>query len=405
MRYRRYVLSRAALVLAGNLVGLIAFVVYWFVLRPDGVAAPSPALLRGLLLLAALGLILGAMGAVLLSLLLQRGILKPLRDLGRDMTALTEGDLSTRARPHFLQEADTLATEFNQMADQLARRFDQLGQAARAERELELASEIQAAALPKRTPVHPTFELAAASRALPGVGGDFYDFLQLDDRRFAILIGDVSATGLKASLQIDRSRSIVRAQLAHTPQPGEVLSLANRALCRQTSSDAPVALFCAVLDVHERNFSYANAGHPLPLIRYGDLSDGSCGVLDIYCAPLGVSLESQYKEQSVVLSPGDTIVFYSGGLIEASDPEHEKFGVERLDRLISKQGRLGAEQLLERILAEMEAFIRSAVRTDDVTLLVLKIKGSAPESRLRRLLPRRKPREEEDSADTSESVE
>ena len=405
MRYRRFVVARAALVLAGNLVGLVAFIVYWFVLRPEGVPAPSPTLLRGLLLFVALGLVLGAAGAILLSLLVQRSILRPLRELEKNIETVAEGTLSVRARPHFLEEADSLSGAFNQMAEKLARRFDQLGELARQKRDLELAAQIQATALPERTPVHPRFELAAAFRAVARVTGDFHDFIQVSDRRFAIMIGDVAATGLEASIQIVRAQSIVRAQLGQTAQPAQVLTLTNRALCRQASSGAPVALFCAVLDLHEASLVYANAGHPLPVVRYGDLRDGSCGVLDSLSAPLGVSLESQYREQSLVLSPGDALIMYSDGLVEALNQEREKFGAERLERLVSRHSRLGAEQLVERILGEVDTFVRSAERTDDISLLALKIKGDAPGRRIRRLLPRRKPREEDDSADAEQPVQ
>jgi len=389
MRYRRYVFTRAAVVLAGVLLGLFAFLIYWFVLRPTEMEMAGGVLLRGLLLFLAAGLVLGAGGAVLLSLLLSQSLIRPLRELERDLTAISQGDLSVRMRSHFLQEIDGLSRAFNRMAEELSRRFGQISQTARQRRDLELAAQIQASAIPQKIPSHPTIDIAAVCHPTEEVGGDFYDLFQPDDRHVAIVLADIAAKGLQASLQIARLQGMLRAYLALTMRPAEALSFANRTLRQQAPQGAPVALFCAVLDLHEKNLVYANAGYPLPLIRYGDLTEQHCGVLDTYSAPLGTSPGTRYKPKSVVLSSGDVIVLYSDGLIEARNQAQEKFGAERLERLVTKQHRLDAQELLERIITEVNTFVGAAKRADDISLIVLKIKREVRESRLRRIWPRR----------------
>jgi serine phosphatase RsbU (regulator of sigma subunit)/CHASE1-domain containing sensor protein len=240
------------------------------------------------------------------------------------------------------------------------------------EQELRVARGIQHALLPKALPELEGWEIASHYRPAREVGGDFYDFLRLEDGRVGFVIGDVSGKGIAAALVMANTQSVLRA-VAHRGgiAPEQVLAEANEVLCAYIPpTNMFVTCFYAILDPESGRLRYANAGHDLPYLqRHGE------GVreLRVTGVPLGLMPGMGYEEKETTLKKGDSILFYSDGLVEAHDPKGEMFGFPRLRKLVSADGAGSGEELVDFLLKELYSFTgQKWAQEDDITLLTLR---------------------------------
>ena len=238
----------------------------------------------------------------------------------------------------------------------------------RIEQELRVARLIQQTLLPKVVPELPGWQLGAYYRPAREVGGDFYDFITLPGGRLGLVVGDVTDKGVPAALVMATTRSILRGAAPHSDSPGRVLQLVNESLCPDIPSNMFVTCLYAVLDPASSHLRYANAGHYVPYLRHGD------GVTRLWATgmPLGLMPAMNYEEKETVLEPGDSVLFYSDGLIEAHDPQREMFGLPRLRELLAEQPTDSGAALVDILLAELARFTGDEwEQEDDVTLLTL----------------------------------
>jgi steroid delta-isomerase-like uncharacterized protein len=245
-------------------------------------------------------------------------------------------------------------------------RVSQAQERERIEQELRVARQIQRSLLPEATPELYGWQLAAYYKPAREVGGDFYDFLELEDGLLGLVVGDATGKGMPAALVMATTRGMLRAVAQSLDSPGEVLARVNDALCPDIPSEMFVTCFYAILDPKSGTLSYANAGHDLPYLWH----EGDAKELRARGMPLGLMPEMSYDEREDVLKEGDCVLFCSDGLVEAHDPHYEMFGFPRLGALIAEHG--NQRSLVDSLLKELYYFVGERwEQEDDITLLTL----------------------------------
>jgi serine phosphatase RsbU (regulator of sigma subunit) len=240
----------------------------------------------------------------------------------------------------------------------------------RIEQELRIARLIQQTLLPKTLPELPGYDVAAYYQPAREVGGDFYDFLELEDGRFGVVVGDVTDKGIPAALVMATTRTMLRASAQRLFPPGEVLQRANDALVTDIPPNMFITCLYAILDVESGRLLYANAGHDLPYRRRAGRSEGA-DELRARGMPLGLMAGMEYEEKEIVLERGESVLFYSDGLVEAHDTQREMFGFPRLQGLVGTH-RSGGSSLIGFLLSELSRFTgEDWEQEDDITLVTL----------------------------------
>lgn len=236
----------------------------------------------------------------------------------------------------------------------------------RLEQELRVARLIQQTLLPKELPAITGWGLAATYRPARAVGGDFYDFINLPDGRLGLVIGDVTDKGVPAALLMATTRATLRSAALQFASPGEVLERVNEQLCPEVPPKMFVTCLYAVLDTVTGRLEFANAGHDLPYRRSGSQVEE----LRATGMPLGLMPGMHYEVQVTHVQGGDSILFYTDGIVEAHNPQREMFGFPRLRSLMAGP-QVGAE-LIDFLLAALAGFTGPAwEQEDDVSLLTL----------------------------------
>jgi predicted ester cyclase len=241
----------------------------------------------------------------------------------------------------------------------------------RIEQELRVARQIQQALLPEATPQLHGWEVATYYRSAREVGGDFFDFLELEDGRLGLVVGDATGKGMPAALVMATTRGMLRAVVQSLELPGEVLARVNEAVVADIPPNTFVTCFYSILDPERGRFLYANAGHNLPCCRR---HNGQADELRARGMPLGIMPGMFYEERETILAPGDSTLFYSDGLVEAHDPQRrEMFGFPRLRALVAEHGDEEKRSLVDFLLEELYTFVGDGwEQEDDITLLTLR---------------------------------
>lgn len=258
-------------------------------------------------------------------------------------------------------------------AIQKTRYVEELREAERVQREVELAAAIQRSLLPAAPPAVPGIALAGRCAPAANVGGDYYDFLP-GHGGVSLLVADVSGHSIGAALMMAMARSILRREIGEGKGPAEVLAAANVTLFDDLVNSALfITAFCARYDPATRELAYANAGHNLPLLHHGD---GTLEELDTDGAALGILPDVAFEERRTTLAPGETLVLYTDGVVEARAAGGEPFGEERLAHLLTGAAH-GPEALADAVYAAVRGHTGDVPQQDDVTLVVLRCEEGA----------------------------
>jgi len=240
----------------------------------------------------------------------------------------------------------------------------------RIEQELKVARVIQQTLLPKTLPKLPGYDVAAYYQPAREVGGDFYDFLELEDGRLGLVVGDVTDKGIPAALVMATTRAMLRTAAQRLFSPGDVLRRANETLVTDIPPNMFITCLYAILEPESGRLHYANAGQDLPYRRRAGRSQGA-EELKARGMPLGLMSGMEYEEKEILLEKGESILFYSDGLVEAHDPHHEMFGSPRLQGLVGAH-RSGGSSLIGFLLSELTRFTGEGwEQEDDITLVTL----------------------------------
>jgi serine phosphatase RsbU (regulator of sigma subunit) len=266
-----------------------------------------------------------------------------------------------------------VAERTEQLKSAMAKQQQEVQERLRIEQELRVARLIQQTLLPKSAPELGGYQIAAYYRPAREVGGDFYDFLELEDGRLGLVVGDVSGKGIPAALVMANTRSVLRTiAQGGGIAPGEVLAEANEILYPDIPSNMFVTCFYGVLDPSSDTFTYANSGHDLPYLH----RKGEAEELRARGMPLGLMSSMGYEEMELVLEPGDRVLFYSDGLVEAHDPEGEMFGFPRLRALVAEHAE--ERSLGDFLLEELYSFVGEGwEQEDDITLVTLRCSAAS----------------------------
>ncbi len=330
--------------------------------------------------------------AVLMGVRVVGGITGAVRSLHQGTQRLAQGDLETRIEVPNEDELGDLAQSFNEMTAAVRKGREEAVARERLERELRTAREIQDRLLPHEMPVVPGYEITGVSVPSLQVGGDYFDFLDLPGERLGIAVADVSGKGIPAALLMANLQALLRGQVIHAQSVSETVSRMNDLLVGSTDMGRFATLFYGVLERATGAFTYTNAGHNPPLLRR---AGGSVEELRTGGLLLGMLPSRSYRQETVELRAGDTLVLYTDGITEAEGPvapppqarpqvaegaddEEEPdlpvnhFGEERLRAVVDQAAARGAPAVREAVLGAVREHAAGVPPSDDITLVVIR---------------------------------
>lgn len=319
-------------------------------------------------------LLSGALGWVLAS-----RISRPIRRLRDGVEQLGEGDFSVEVPSGGSTETAELSRAFNRLGGRLQEYMENLKREVSArqavESEVRIARQIQESLLPHSFPPFPDrteFDLFAVNLAAKEVAGDFYDFFLVDDDRLALVIADVSGKGIPAALFMAVSRTVIKNVCSRETDPGRALTAANRSICQDNEACMFVTLILGCYRISTGEFTFANAGHDEMLLV------GEGGAVEPFGlmrgTAVGIVEDEVYRSGRRTIEPGQTLVFYTDGVTEATSPENELFGRERLEEVLRETAGRPAREICDRIREAVTEF-QQGKQFDDVTVMVLKRSG------------------------------
>ena len=241
------------------------------------------------------------------------------------------------------------------------------------ENELRTAREVQRILLPQTDPVVPGFRISGTNLPARIISGDYYDYIDLGDGKYGIVIADVSGKGVPAGLLMAMCRSALRSVAGGEMSPSKALAQVNRQLFPDIREDMFISMAYGILDGMTGKLTLSRAGHD-PALCYRR-AGGTVESLRSPGLALGVDsgqvFERITKDQEITLAPGDCVLFYTDGVREAVDAQEEEFGMERMADVFSQSAPLGAETVLVRMQEELKAFTGESTQMDDITLVVI----------------------------------
>jgi serine phosphatase RsbU (regulator of sigma subunit)/anti-sigma regulatory factor (Ser/Thr protein kinase) len=320
---------------------------------------------------------------VFFGLMTTRGLVRRVHRLVKATAQFATGDYTQRVAVSRRDEIGQLELQFNQMAEQLVESIARqqalteqnarMEERARIEQELRTAQYIQKSLLPKEVPELTEWRIARYYHPAREVGGDFYDFHPFEDGRLGVVIGDATDKGVSAALLMATTCTMLRTAAQRATSPCEVLTQVNDLLYANIPSGMFATCFYAILDPESGRLRYANAGHEWPYRRYSD------GVSELQATgmPLGMMPGTRYDEQEVTLAPGESLLLYSDGLVEAHNAQRDMFDLPRLKTLIGAHP--GGIALIDSLLKELTTFAgENWEQEDDVTLIALQRAPASP---------------------------
>jgi sigma-B regulation protein RsbU (phosphoserine phosphatase) len=331
--------------------------------------------------------------AMIISRSISRRITSPIIKLSHDVDEVAAGNLDYRSDVQTGDEIEALSHSFEHMTQQLQAHIRELNQATaekeRISTELNVAADIQASMLPNTFPAFPDsreFDIYATMDSAKMIGGDFYDFFFIDDRRLALVIADVSGKGIPAALFMVIARTLIKSNAQLGLRPGEVFGVVNDLLCENNDANMFVTAFMGYLDLGSGTFSYVNAGHNPTMVSRAGRS-----FVKLEMEPgfvLGGLPGIVFEERQATLGPGDRLFLYTDGVTEATSPELELFSEQRLLAVLDAEKGVGEptdtpEQdtsmhgLLMRVRRALDAFAAGSEQADDITMLALELKQLA----------------------------
>jgi sigma-B regulation protein RsbU (phosphoserine phosphatase) len=319
--------------------------------------------------------------AIIMGLSLARSITSSVHELFMGTERVRQGDFTHRMKIKAQDQLGELAKSFNEMTASIEQLLQTEAEKKRLEEELRIARQIQMSLLPPGPLLVPGLEVTALCVPAREVGGDYYDFVSLGDRRIGVLIADVSGKGTSAALYMAELKGLMLS-LSHIYQsPKDLLIEVNRIISDNLDSRSFITMTYAVIDLDAGTVVYARAGHT-PMIYLPAQSAGSsqAQVLAPGGLVLGLRLDGVQEkfvelleEETIHIGAGDVIVLYTDGVTEAMNLDSDLFGDARLSRIVEEHGHLDSSELRERILREVEAFVGPADQHDDMTMILIKV--------------------------------
>ena len=311
---------------------------------------------------------------VLIYFLIKRVVIDNIRKINRSLARITGGDLNVTVNVRTSEEFASLSDDINSTVSTLKRYIAEA--AARIDRELEFARQIQRSALPYASSLKSAggaFELDARMFAAKEVGGDFYDFYMLGGDKLAFLIADVSGKGIPAAMFMMRAKTTIRDLAESGLELSEVFAKANDKLCENNEAGMFVTAWMGVLDLKTGLLQFANAGHNPPLLRR---ADGVFEYLKVRSGLLLAGVEgAPYRKTELTLMPGDQIFLYTDGVTEATNQDERLYGEERLLRFLNEHRGASPGELCGLVKEDVDRFVGEALQFDDITMMGVRLKA------------------------------
>jgi sigma-B regulation protein RsbU (phosphoserine phosphatase) len=318
--------------------------------------------------------------ALIAGLALAKSITGSVHELFAGTERVRQGDFTHKIAVKTDDQLGELAVSFNSMTASIEDLLVQAAEKKRLEEELRIAHEIQMSLLPQG-PLHmPGLSVTALCVPAREVGGDYYDFLPLDDHRVGVLIADVSGKGTSAALYMAELKGLMLSLSEIHSSPRELLVAANRIIAHHLDARSFITMTYAVVDLRKRIMTYARAGHT-PLIYVPGAGVGARDVRILVPDGMVVGLKLDngemfgrlLQEETIALQPGDLYLFFTDGISEAMNVHDDCFGESRLGELVQAHAHLPSAELRERVLREIAAFVGDAPQHDDMTMILLKV--------------------------------
>ncbi|UCF79274.1 MAG: SpoIIE family protein phosphatase [Candidatus Eiseniibacteriota bacterium] len=250
-----------------------------------------------------------------------------------------------------------------------ARLYEEEQALLRMQEEVRFASEIQLGLLPKEAPRIAGYDIAGISIPAQVVGGDYFDFIPMEDHCIVVCLGDISGKGLPAALLMANLQATIRGQSFLGPSPRECIARSNKLLFRSTDPGKFATLFYGILDFEKHELFYCNAGHDRPFLF---AKENRPTRLDVGGIVLSCMEEFSYEEAVVPFGPGDSLVVFSDGITEARNEVGEEYGEERLSALLKGSLDEPAPAMIDRVIESVREHAGDCPQTDDMTLVVIK---------------------------------
>ena len=307
---------------------------------------------------------------VFIYILIKRVIINNLQKINDTLGRITKGDLNVTVDVRSNKEFSSLSDDINSTVSTLKRYIAEA--AARIDKELEYAKQIQLSALPTNFPDNEDFRIYAQMIAAKEVGGDFYDFYKLSDTTVAFLAADVSGKGIPAAMFMMTAKTIIKDLAESGVAVNDIFTKANEKLCENNESGMFVTAWMGILDLTTGNVQFANAGHNPPLLKR---ADGSFEYLKTRAGFVLAGMEGvRYRSGEITLKEGDRLFLYTDGVPEATNEENKLYGEDRLLSFMNQNATTEAVELLPALKANIDEFVGNAPQFDDITMLMFDYK-------------------------------
>ena len=307
---------------------------------------------------------------VFIYILIKRVIINNLQKINDTLGRITKGDLNVTVDVRSSQEFSSLSDDINSTVSTLKRYIAEA--AARIDKELEYAKQIQLSALPTNFPEGEDYEIYAQMIAAKEVGGDFYDFYKLNDTTVAFLAADVSGKGIPAAMFMMTAKTIIKDLAESGMAVNDIFTKANEKLCENNESGMFVTAWMGILDLTTGKMQFANAGHNPPVIKR---AGGEFEYLRTRAGFVLAGMEGvRYRAAEMTLGPGDRLFLYTDGVPEATNTDNKLYGEDRLLAFMNKNVATDAVALLPALKADIDEFVGEAPQFDDITMLMFDYK-------------------------------
>jgi serine phosphatase RsbU (regulator of sigma subunit) len=342
------------------------------------------AIVLGAMVVVAVLFLLIEAAALVMGLALARSITASVHELFEGTERVRSHDYSHRIEVVTHDQLGDLATSFNEMTKSIEDGVRQAQEKKRLEEELRIARAIQMSLLPRGKLAVPGLSISALCVPAREVGGDYYDFFPLGDDRLGVLIADVSGKGTSAAFYMAELKGLMLSLSRTCASPRELLVTANQIISEHLDSRSFITMTYAVIDLAGRLMSYARAGHTPLIYRRENGGEASVEVLCPDGLVLGLRIdggemfERLLTDMTLPLERGDVLLLFTDGISEAMNDDSDLFGEARLAKLVEEHGHLPVDELRERILREIDAFVAGAPQHDDMTMILMKFDDFLP---------------------------
>jgi len=312
-------------------------------------------------------LVISIVGTVILATI----IIRPVRKLTYGATVIGKGDLNYKIEVNTSDELGKLAEEFNTMTAMIREAKDKEIETRIMNEQLEIARDIQEGLNPMGYYNKKGIQIKGYTRAAKGVGGDYFDYKDIDEHRVCALISDVSGKGVPASLVMVMIRTVFTTYIKRKDiDCASVVRAINDSLSADFAIDKFATLFFMIYDRKTEELSFTNAGQG-PLFCYR-ASQGECTRTSIDGVPIGIMEDVEYKQAKVKLNPGDMVILYTDGITEMRNPEKDEYGLKRVRQKLIEYHDMSAEEFTNFLVEDVDTFRNGASQHDDMTVLVFK---------------------------------